>query len=333
MPRGIQENDVWQAADALLLEGARPTIERVRQKIGSGSPNTVSPHLETWFKHLGRRIKDPGAFAAPTDVPDPVLQAARHFWETALAQTRADFDERLQEGLAAAVANVEAEKEKAVLANAAAFEATAKAARLEGELAGQERLLEQSQQNLAAERARLEEVRTALSSAVERMHEQDAKAMADLTDVRRQLAAAVERADAADRRVALELERERTARAKAERLAESLQKCVEADRQATAAAAEQARRQQDAARDREELLKAQVAASQAELTLERHRLAELRAANDASAADALAARTQIASLQASLDRLTLLAVEAGARSGSTAARKRPAKAPLPESSG
>ncbi|WP_196360993.1 DNA-binding protein, partial [Achromobacter xylosoxidans] len=42
MATGITEQDVWRAADALLLEGARPTIERVRQKIGRGSPNTVS---------------------------------------------------------------------------------------------------------------------------------------------------------------------------------------------------------------------------------------------------------------------------------------------------
>ena len=28
--RGISETDVWHAADALQLEGARPTIERAR---------------------------------------------------------------------------------------------------------------------------------------------------------------------------------------------------------------------------------------------------------------------------------------------------------------
>ena len=68
---------------ALLLEGARPTIERVRQKLGRGSPNTVSPMLDTWFKHLGTRIKDPGAFSAPGSTPDPVHQAAKHLWEVA----------------------------------------------------------------------------------------------------------------------------------------------------------------------------------------------------------------------------------------------------------
>jgi hypothetical protein len=37
----------------LLAEGLRPTIERVRQKIGRGSPNTVSPMLERGFASLG----------------------------------------------------------------------------------------------------------------------------------------------------------------------------------------------------------------------------------------------------------------------------------------
>jgi hypothetical protein len=52
--RGIQEADVLTAADARLAEGKRPTIERVRLKIGRGSPNTVSPMLEKWFALAGR---------------------------------------------------------------------------------------------------------------------------------------------------------------------------------------------------------------------------------------------------------------------------------------
>ncbi|QVQ28186.1 DNA-binding protein [Achromobacter deleyi] len=97
MATGITESDVWAAADALLLEGARPTIERVRQKIGRGSPNTVSPHLETWFRSLGARIKDPRAFAAPPEVPDPIAQAAAHFWEAALTAARAEQAQAYQQ--------------------------------------------------------------------------------------------------------------------------------------------------------------------------------------------------------------------------------------------
>ena len=98
--RGISETDVWQAADALLLEGARPTIERVRQKIGRGSPNTVSPYLETWFKHLGARIADPHAFSAPPALPDPISQAAAYFWEAAMTQARAEVAVALEAGRA-----------------------------------------------------------------------------------------------------------------------------------------------------------------------------------------------------------------------------------------
>jgi len=54
--RGIQEADVFEAADALLAEGKRRTIERVRMKIGRGSPNTVSPMLERWFGTLPDRL-------------------------------------------------------------------------------------------------------------------------------------------------------------------------------------------------------------------------------------------------------------------------------------
>jgi hypothetical protein len=80
--RGIQESDVWSAADELLAEGQRPTIERVRQKIGRGSPNTVSPMLERWFATLGKRLRlgPDGNLPPGTEeikVPLAVLQAAQ----------------------------------------------------------------------------------------------------------------------------------------------------------------------------------------------------------------------------------------------------------------
>lgn len=185
--RGVQREDVWAAADAVLLAGEKPTIERVRQRLGSGSPNTVGPLLEQWFKHLGARLQDPGAFAAPAGVPEPVMQAAQHFWETALAQTRGDFEERLREGLADAVANVEAEKERAEIASAAAYEASAKATRLQGELGEQAQALRAANEELAAERARLQEVRAALAAEQERLVDERRRASEELKEVRQQL--------------------------------------------------------------------------------------------------------------------------------------------------
>ncbi|MDP9014233.1 MAG: DNA-binding protein [Pseudomonadota bacterium] len=98
--RGITETDVWRAADALLLEGARPTIERIRTKIGRGSPNTVSPYLETYFRSLGARIADPMAFSAPPALPDPIAEAAKHFWEAALTAARAEQSNLADQALA-----------------------------------------------------------------------------------------------------------------------------------------------------------------------------------------------------------------------------------------
>ncbi|MDM0078110.1 DNA-binding protein [Variovorax sp. J2P1-59] len=84
--RGIQEAQVWEAADLLLHEGLRPTIERVRQKIGSGSPNTVSPMLERWFATLGKRLDGRGASVTDDDahrLPLAIVQAAQQFWDVA----------------------------------------------------------------------------------------------------------------------------------------------------------------------------------------------------------------------------------------------------------
>ena len=62
--RGIISTDVDRAADALLREGERPTIERIRLRLGRGSPNTINPLLDAWWKRLAGRL-DAGR-AAPT---------------------------------------------------------------------------------------------------------------------------------------------------------------------------------------------------------------------------------------------------------------------------
>jgi chromosome segregation ATPase len=117
MAVGITEQDVWKAADALLLEGARPTIERVRQKLGRGSPNTVSPALETWFRSLGARMANPASFAATAAAPEPVAEAAAHFWQVALNSAR---EAQAQEAHAAAAASAAEQHRLAVRAEALA---------------------------------------------------------------------------------------------------------------------------------------------------------------------------------------------------------------------
>lgn len=310
MPRGITETDVWRACDALLIAGARPTIERVRQHLGRGSPNTVSPHLDTWFKGLGARISDPEAFAVASELPDPVFEAAKYLWEAASAEARRDLDQRLQHGLAEAVDNIEAEKQKTAQANASAFEAAALSARLRQELADASQALEQSNQNLAAERARLVEVRAAATEAHDRLRRQEQVAVAEKADLLRQLTAAVERADAADRRVALELDRERTLRAKADRQAEALLKGMESLRSQMTAAEDASRRLLADALERETVLHQQCSAAASALAQESAVSAELRMGLDTRTHEAAEANARASALQQSIDRLTSLLSEA-----------------------
>ena len=84
--RGITAADVERAADALLRRGSRPTIEKVRAEIGSGSPNTINPLLDDWWQRLASRL-DAGP-AALHRLPEGVLHVAEALWLQALDQGR-----------------------------------------------------------------------------------------------------------------------------------------------------------------------------------------------------------------------------------------------------
>lgn len=56
MANRLTEPEIFEAADSLLAQGLRPTIERVRQRLGRGSPNTVNRVLDDWWATLSQRI-------------------------------------------------------------------------------------------------------------------------------------------------------------------------------------------------------------------------------------------------------------------------------------
>jgi len=208
---GVQEQDVWAAADALLLDGARPTIERVRQKIGRGSPNTVSPCLDRWFASLGARIKDPAAFAPTVGFPDPIQQAAKHFWDVATAAARAEVFEQYRDRLA------EIDQREAALAEARqaltereagltrALEEAAERARMLADLSAHlQTVVEEKEAELAVTRSELVSERSARTSMEERLYADRQQ----FDDERRALG---ERAEAERRRAAQEVDRAREA--------------------------------------------------------------------------------------------------------------------------
>ena len=214
--RGVQQEEIWEAADTLLAAGLRPTIERVRQHLGRGSPNTVAPMLETWFAGLGKRLGMTGDRAG--DIPPAATQAMAKLWNAALLAARKEVDAALaQERLTLETADAAlSERESSMAQQEQAFiqrqEMADQLLQAEREkTAGVEAALAVAQEQLAVRDGSVNELRSALASAQE--HLQRIRNHSDVRDRRHndERAKWEERAAGNERRLLGEIERERQA--------------------------------------------------------------------------------------------------------------------------
>ena len=86
MARGITEIDVHTAADEIVAAGERPTVERIRAHLGTGSPNTVTRWLDTWWRGLGPRLEAQQRRFAVPNAPEAIVALAGEWWSLALQQ-------------------------------------------------------------------------------------------------------------------------------------------------------------------------------------------------------------------------------------------------------
>ncbi|WP_166636818.1 DNA-binding protein [Cognatilysobacter terrigena] len=156
MARGITQSDVDRAADTLLAQGERPTVDRIRQFLGTGSPNTVTRLLDAWWKSLGGRLATSAEKVAMPEAPAPVAALASQLWEQALASARelaeaALEDERtsLAASRLAADALVAAAQQAAEVSEVRASEAAAALLTAHQRLEDRQRLVDQQAQQLA----------------------------------------------------------------------------------------------------------------------------------------------------------------------------------------
>jgi hypothetical protein len=83
---GVTFGDVSQAADALFRARERPTVEKIRAKIGGGSPNTIGPLLDQWWATAAERLEaGPAAFHR---LPESVAHICEALWLQALEEGR-----------------------------------------------------------------------------------------------------------------------------------------------------------------------------------------------------------------------------------------------------
>ncbi|MDC8639986.1 DNA-binding protein [Xanthomonas hortorum] len=157
MARGITESDVHGAADALVADGERPTVERIRAYLGTGSPNTVVRWLETWWQGLGPRLAtDRQVRITTANVPEAVAALAGQWWTLALDHARVQADEAMASDRASLLdARETLERDRhAMQAEQAQLESVTHAAQQAEQLAVArtselERLVEQLQRQLA----------------------------------------------------------------------------------------------------------------------------------------------------------------------------------------
>jgi hypothetical protein len=82
---GVTFSQVHWAADALLREGVRPTIEKVRSRVG-GSPNNIALHLDKWWELLAKRIEIGSEVFER--LPRPYAQLAESFFHQSMEEFR-----------------------------------------------------------------------------------------------------------------------------------------------------------------------------------------------------------------------------------------------------
>lgn len=93
MPHGITQEQVDEAADAITADGGRVTVEKVRAKLGTGSPNTVTRMLDVWRQGLATRLQELNTLPG---LPEEVGQAMTDLWSHALHHARERTRQEIQ---------------------------------------------------------------------------------------------------------------------------------------------------------------------------------------------------------------------------------------------
>ena len=176
---GIRYEEVQAAAETLLGRGLNPTIQRVRELLGTGSNTTISEHLKSWQQQLAEAPK----VILPPAIPEAVAAALDAFWKLAVQHAEAAFEQQRAIG-AQAIAAAEQARDTAI----------AEQQQLRNEADDQRRRLEaaQSVNRELADRLLVEqERRAAAESAIQAAEQRVQAATETIAQIRAETAARI----------------------------------------------------------------------------------------------------------------------------------------------
>ncbi|TVP51279.1 MAG: DNA-binding protein [Halomonas sp.] len=109
---GIQYSDVQHAIDTLLTRGDTPSVQRIRDVLGTGSFTTISEHFRQWRSEREKNRDVP----PPKGMPEVVVALASELWREAQEvanQTLLHYREEADRQVEAAHLKVEASTQQA----------------------------------------------------------------------------------------------------------------------------------------------------------------------------------------------------------------------------
>lgn len=87
---GVTREQIFDVAEAILQQGFNPTVLRVREQLGGGSPNTIAPLLAEW-----KGQQDQVGGDGQPDIPESIERMLRQVWGAAWQEAQAHLaDER-----------------------------------------------------------------------------------------------------------------------------------------------------------------------------------------------------------------------------------------------
>jgi len=205
---GVTREQVYGAADALVLEGQAPTVVAVRTKLGGGSPNTIAPLLAEWKEaHETKRAE------TLPPLPEPAEGAMRQVWGSAWKGAQEQLEGE-REALVTARKDIEKERAE-MLAEISRLDTALEQA--QGETRKTAEDLESERRTHDQTKAEVREARAVAAERDKRIEDQTR----ELAEVRRQLSDASGKASRLEAEVAHARQDLETARASARQEADT----------------------------------------------------------------------------------------------------------------
>jgi len=143
---GVSYEDVSKVATTLLSQGTHPSVQRVRNALGTGSNTTIDRYLKKWqetFKQEKRTV-------LPETLPEELMSPLETFWQTAMARAEANYKE-FKQTLQDKCEEIESTKDTALLQLKERNEAYHQLEIILSDMQAEKDLLKASQQHLEGE--------------------------------------------------------------------------------------------------------------------------------------------------------------------------------------